>query len=109
MILSLNIVNLIVFVYRDGILFYLKQGHYAMDLSPLVLLWKDSHCSRFFASNEPTSVVLLVKNKGVLTTHEGVNVGQLSKETMLENKVYIYKFFSSRKYLKWCYSLKKGI
>ncbi|KAH8084388.1 hypothetical protein JL720_7878 [Aureococcus anophagefferens] len=34
---------------RDGLLFYAKQGHYALGPTPLVALFKDAACTRYFA------------------------------------------------------------
>lgn len=32
---------------RDGLLFYLKAGHYQLGPTPLVLLWKDERITRY--------------------------------------------------------------
>ena len=43
---------------RDGLLFYLKGGHYQLGNTPLVLVWKDRHSSRYLVYSEEQTVVL---------------------------------------------------
>mmetsp|Transcript_17148 Transcript_17148/g.23681 ORF Transcript_17148/g.23681 Transcript_17148/m.23681 type:complete len:214 (-) Transcript_17148:91-732(-) len=43
---------------RGGLLFYNKQGHYTLGLSPLVLHWKDQHCSNYFIDTDKDGNVL---------------------------------------------------
>lgn len=81
---------------QDGILIVNKHGHYDLDtrVSPLMLMWKDSHCSRFvsgFSTNKPTNVVLEVSTDDdgqsddekdlVLRSHDRFVLGRL-QETM---------------------------
>lgn len=42
---------------QDGLLFIHKETHYELGVTPLVLLWKDPHCSRFFLETEDGSTV----------------------------------------------------
>ena len=37
---------------RDGLYLLHKEGHYALALSPLALLWKDAACSRYFVDTD---------------------------------------------------------
>ena len=37
---------------RDGLYLLHKEGHYALGLSPLALLWKDAACSRYFVDTD---------------------------------------------------------
>ncbi|CEG41386.1 m3G-cap-specific nuclear import receptor (Snurportin1) [Plasmopara halstedii] len=57
--------------HKDGLLFYMKAGHYEMGLSPLALVWKDSMTSRFFSSTKPSIVLRLEQNNEFLTL-EGI-------------------------------------
>jgi len=83
---------------RDGLLFWSKQGYVEMGLSPLVLLWKDMQCSRYFLRDTQQqqqqqqqflSCVLVVKKaagKGgmeggyPLSTLDGLVVGRATLE-----------------------------
>lgn len=42
---------------QDGLLFIHKETHYELGVTPLVLLWKDRQCSRFFLETEDGSTV----------------------------------------------------
>eukprot|EP00898_Chlorokybus_atmophyticus_P001070 jgi/Chlat1/1964/Chrsp158S08702 len=37
---------------RDGLIFYNKQAHYVLGFTPLMLLWKDTHCSQYFVETD---------------------------------------------------------
>jgi hypothetical protein len=37
---------------KNGLLFYHREGHYETHLTPLVLLWKDSHVSRYLEKDD---------------------------------------------------------
>lgn len=37
---------------RDGLYLLHMEGHYALGSSPLALLWKDPHCSRYFIDTD---------------------------------------------------------
>jgi hypothetical protein len=37
---------------RNGLLFYHREGHYETTLTPLVLLWKDHHVTRYLDQSE---------------------------------------------------------
>ncbi len=37
---------------RDGLYLLHKEGHYALEHSPLALLWKDAECSRYFVDTD---------------------------------------------------------
>lgn len=82
---------------RDGLLFWSKQSYVEMGPSPLVLLWKDMECSRYFLRDtqqqqqhhQSLSCVLSVqkaKNKGggengyPLSTLDGLVVGRATLE-----------------------------
>ena len=43
---------------RDGLYLLHKEGHYSLGASPLALLWKDPHCSRYFIDTDQQGVVL---------------------------------------------------
>jgi len=42
---------------QDGLLFIHKETHYELGVTPLVLLWKDQQCSRFFLETEDGNTV----------------------------------------------------
>jgi snurportin-1 len=42
---------------QDGLLFIHKETHYELGVTPLVLLWKDKQCSRFFLETEDGNTV----------------------------------------------------
>lgn len=41
---------------RDGIYLLHKEGYYALDTSPLALLWKDATCSQYFIDTDAQGV-----------------------------------------------------
>ncbi|KAF4142836.1 hypothetical protein GN958_ATG07973 [Phytophthora infestans] len=57
---------------KDGLLFYMKAGHYEMGLSPLALVWKDANTSRFFTYSAKPSVVLRFEGENECVTLEGI-------------------------------------
>ncbi|KAG7385741.1 hypothetical protein PHYPSEUDO_001094 [Phytophthora pseudosyringae] len=57
---------------KDGLLFYMKAGHYEMGLSPLALVWKDANTSRFFVYSAKPSIVLRLEGDNEFTTLEGI-------------------------------------
>ena len=60
---------------RDGLLLYDRRGHYALGLTPLVALYKDAACTRFFApADESIFAVLAVGEASALTTLDGAAV-----------------------------------
>ena len=59
---------------RDGLLFYAKQGHYALGPTPLVALFKDAACTRYFAADDETLFVVLRHERGELRTLDGTAV-----------------------------------
>ena len=60
---------------RDGVLFYNKQGHYALGATPLVALFKDARCTRFFApADDPLAAVFAVDEANGFRTLEGAAV-----------------------------------
>ncbi|GAQ80912.1 m3G-cap-specific nuclear import receptor [Klebsormidium nitens] len=48
---------------RDGLLFYNKEAHYSLGVTPLVLLWKDPLCSNYFLDTD---------SKGTIPTEQQV-------------------------------------
>lgn len=61
---------------RDGLLFYAKQGHYALGLTPLVCLWKDERTTRYWRGF--SACVLEIDAGGQPTTLDGVAVSETS-------------------------------
>ncbi|KAG3089388.1 hypothetical protein PI125_g18032 [Phytophthora idaei] len=57
---------------KDGLLFYMKAGHYEMGLSPLALVWKDANTSRFFVYSANPSIVLRFEGENEFVTLEGI-------------------------------------
>ncbi|KAL4162975.1 hypothetical protein KRP22_015252 [Phytophthora ramorum] len=57
---------------KDGLLFYMKAGHYEMGLSPLALVWKDANTSRFFVYSAKPSIVLRLEGDNEFATLEGI-------------------------------------
>ncbi|KAL3657325.1 hypothetical protein V7S43_017832 [Phytophthora oleae] len=57
---------------KDGLLFYMKAGHYEMGLSPLALVWKDANTSRFFVYSAKPSIVLRLEGSSEFATLEGI-------------------------------------
>ncbi|CAI5716473.1 unnamed protein product [Hyaloperonospora brassicae] len=57
---------------KDGLLFYMKAGHYEMGLSPLALVWKDSNTSRFFVYSAKPSIILRLEGENEFATLEGI-------------------------------------
>lgn len=57
---------------QDGILFYNKESHYTLGLTPLCLLWKDSKVCRYWNEQLRKSLTmnLLVDENGNLKTLE---------------------------------------
>ncbi len=45
------------FQVRDGLLFLNKEAHYDLGQSPLALVWKDAHISRYFLDTDAAGVV----------------------------------------------------
>ncbi|KAK9915988.1 hypothetical protein WJX75_007001 [Coccomyxa subellipsoidea] len=45
------------FQQRDGLLFLNREAHYDLGSSPLALLWKDAHSSRYFLDTDAAGVV----------------------------------------------------
>ncbi|TDH65423.1 hypothetical protein CCR75_009572 [Bremia lactucae] len=56
--------------HRDGLLFYMKAGHYETGLSPLALAWKDARTSRFFIISSKPSIVLRLERGNEFVTLE---------------------------------------
>ncbi|KAE9112725.1 hypothetical protein PF005_g11100 [Phytophthora fragariae] len=57
---------------KDGLLFYMKAGHYEMGLSPLALVWKDAKTSRFYGYSAKPSIVLRLEGDNEFATLEGI-------------------------------------
>ncbi|RLN48350.1 hypothetical protein BBJ29_001283 [Phytophthora kernoviae] len=57
---------------KDGLLFYMKAGHYNLGLSPLALVWKDANTSRFFVYSAKLSIVLRLETNNEFATLEGI-------------------------------------
>uniref|UniRef100_A0AAV1VBX9 Snurportin-1 n=1 Tax=Peronospora matthiolae TaxID=2874970 RepID=A0AAV1VBX9_9STRA len=57
---------------KDGLLFYMKAGHYEMGLSPLALVWKDRNTSRFFVYSATPSIILRLQGEKEFATLEGI-------------------------------------
>ncbi|KAG7394771.1 hypothetical protein PHYBOEH_004677 [Phytophthora boehmeriae] len=57
---------------KDGLLFYMKAGHYDLGLSPLALVWKDANTSRFFVYSAKPSIVLRLQSNNEFATLEGI-------------------------------------
>ncbi|KAG6606544.1 snurportin-like protein [Phytophthora cinnamomi] len=57
---------------KDGLLFYMKAGHYEMGLSPLALVWKDANTSRFYVYSAKPSIVLRLEGGNEFATLEGI-------------------------------------
>ncbi len=49
--------GMVPFQLRDGLLFLNKEAHYDLGSSPLALLWKDVHSSRFSLDTDAAGVV----------------------------------------------------
>lgn len=45
------------FQQQDGLLFLNREAHYDLGSSPLALLWKDAHSSRYFLDTDAAGVV----------------------------------------------------
>mmetsp|Transcript_37205 Transcript_37205/g.71346 ORF Transcript_37205/g.71346 Transcript_37205/m.71346 type:complete len:446 (+) Transcript_37205:164-1501(+) len=43
---------------RGGLTFYNKEGHYTLGPTPLIMVWKDAQCSRYFIDTDKDGVVL---------------------------------------------------
>lgn len=74
----------------DGLLFYHKEGRYELGLTPLVILWKDQHSTRYFSTGEESgerlAVVLMVfKVSEVDSSHEGEELFEI--EGMMDNNL----------------------
>ena len=80
---------------QDGLLFYCKASHYVAGTSPLVLRWRDAHCSSFYAvapaapsqpmpadaaapPHSALSAVLELRPDGSLATAEGTVLGTVT-------------------------------
>ncbi|CAD7947647.1 unnamed protein product [Amoebophrya sp. A120] len=64
---------------HDGLQFSHSLGRYTPGLTPLVLTWKDWHCSRFAVDDreEQEYCVLELREDGFLRTSDGLIVAQL--------------------------------
>ncbi|BDA44230.1 Snurportin-1 [Coccomyxa sp. Obi] len=49
--------GIVPFQLRDGLLFLNKEAHYDLGQSPLALVWKDSHISRYFLDTDAAGVM----------------------------------------------------
>lgn len=49
--------GIVPFQLRDGLLFLNKEAHYDLGQSPLALVWKDAHVSRYFLDTDAAGVV----------------------------------------------------
>lgn len=77
---------------QDGLLLCCKASHYIAGTSPLVLRWRDAHCSSFYAAAAtaapaapplpdaaaPLSAVLELRPDGNLVTAEGIVLGTVT-------------------------------
>lgn len=77
---------------RDGLLFYMKAAHYEMDLSPLALVWKDHHTSRYFVYTEKPSIVLRLDGAREFTTLEGIALNIVDDTFILQHEVRLRRF-----------------
>ena len=81
---------------RDGLLFLNKQGYYEFGLNPLMLLWKDTHTSRFLGHlTDNSSGLKCVLSVGLeplqtdgsaeypISTLEDLVVGRMSEADMM--------------------------
>lgn len=48
---------------RNGLLFYHREGHYEIGLTPLVLLWKDATVTAYLDADGEETIALRVANK----------------------------------------------
>lgn len=59
---------------RDGIYLLHKEGYYALDTSPLALLWKDPTISKYFIDTDAQGVIM-PNQVPVATCHLLMNAG----------------------------------
>lgn len=69
----------------DGLLFYNKESHYECGtVTPLVLLWKDENCCRYWknilSSSTEQRVHFIVDNEGYLRTSDEKVIGKVKEE-----------------------------
>ncbi|RLN84233.1 hypothetical protein BBJ28_00013213 [Nothophytophthora sp. Chile5] len=75
--------------YRpDGLLFYMKAGHYDLGLSPLALVWKDANTSRFFVYTTKPSIVLRLEGSNVFATLEGIVLFTAAPDFLQQHEVH---------------------
>jgi len=79
---------------QDGLLFLHKETHYVLGLSPLILAWKDLHCSRFFVDTndgktitENQMAVLSVHMDGSVQTADDQVLGRVPDGLLDELKI----------------------
>ncbi|CAI5726985.1 unnamed protein product [Peronospora effusa] len=73
---------------KDGLLFYMKAGHYEMGLSPLALVWKDGNTSRFFVNPAKPSVVLRLEGgEKEFVTLEGIVLFTCDQEFIQQHEL----------------------
>merc|ERR1719204_946562 len=75
----------------DGLLFFHTETLYNCGLTPLVLLWKDSKCSKWHINsdngsspNPELTCSLRVTNKRLLVTRDDVSIGKLERALELQ-------------------------
>ncbi|KUF92774.1 hypothetical protein AM588_10004041 [Phytophthora nicotianae] len=71
---------------KDGLLFYMKAGHYEMGLSPLALVWKDANTSRFFVYSAKPSIVLRFEGDNEFVTLEGIALFTANQDFIQEHE-----------------------
>ncbi|CAH0481334.1 unnamed protein product [Peronospora belbahrii] len=73
---------------KDGLLFYMKAGHYEMGLSPLALVWKDGTTSRFLVTSAKPTIVLRLEGGGKeFTTLEGIVLFAADQELIQQHEL----------------------
>lgn len=65
----------------------MKAAHYEMDLSPLALVWKDHHTSRYHVFTEKPSIVLRLDEAHEFTTLEGIALYTADEAFLKQNEV----------------------
>lgn len=87
----LNAYSAPLYYKRDGLIFYNRFALYSSGVCPLVLMWKDAHCSTFFIDSAdntssssdnvggslPLQTIALVARDGKFCTHDGVALGDV--------------------------------
>lgn len=87
--------QLIVYFCRDGLLFYMKAGHYEMGLSPLALVWKDANTSRFYVYSAKPSIVLRLEGDNEFATLEGIVLFTAGQDFIQQHEVRVQCLLSN--------------